>query len=291
MHVAGASPGAKSTPGSSPRATVGGQPRRGILRLLLLGALLAYAGTCALLAAREDDRFGALAKGLGLSGEHTVSEAARLMDGIHAFYSPRRDTKLGELTLEQREGWRSWLIGSVGDHLATACGECGAYSSVLARTAQLAGWDVRLVQILDDSGQCTHVANELRTDEGWIFVDAMFEVLGQREGLTDVLDTSELAAWWTSHPGDVPPDYAENHWIPDRYRYTNWSAIPVVLPAARKVLELVKGSSWVEQFSLRPWFLNLHRARMWMALGLAALVLLMGAVSSWRRRRRTRAIA
>ena len=252
---------------------------------------MGYAGICALLADREDDWFEALAASLALSGDQSPAEAARLMKGVHAFFTPRRETKLARLTAEQQTGWRSLVIGSVGDHLAAACGECGAYAGILARTAQLAGWEVRLVQILDPNETCLHVANELRTTDGWMFVDAMFEVVGQPASGSGVLDAPALAVHWREHPEEATEEYARYGWIPERYRYTNWQAIPLVLPAVRKVLETVKGTRWVDGVSLRTYSLNMHRVRMWLALTISALLVIVPSVVSLRRRRRARARA
>ena len=62
---------------------------------------------------------------------------------------------------------------------------------------------------------------------------------------------------WSWYARQVPDDYGLSYKDED-VRYTNWTKIPVIMPAMKKALSLVLGAERVDSFSLRTHFMNTY---------------------------------
>ena len=99
-----------------------------------------------------------------------------------------------------------------------------------------------------------HNIVEAKSDHGWVVLDPFFNVYFEKP-------THQLASFedvkdnWNYYKSQVPPDYDLNYRYED-VRYSNWTKIPVFMPAIKKMLDLTIGKQRADNISLRTYFLR-----------------------------------
>src|SRR4029077_20244932 len=137
------------------------------------------------------------------------------------------------------EGIKSSILDPTSIDLMTARGACGSFSMVLARLLQGYHYDVRISHITAGGVLAAHNIVEARTAHGWVVLDPLYDVYFVKpDGKLAAFD--EVKNNWEYYKKQLPAGYDTKYDYED-VRYTNWTKIPVLLPAAKKMLDLVLG--------------------------------------------------
>ena len=140
--------------------------------------------------------------------------------------------------------------------LMTARGACGSYSLVLARIIQNYHLPVRIAQMKANGQFGAHNIIEVEIHSNWIVLDPLYD-------LYFVSPTNQLASFndvknnWNFYRKQLPAGYDSSYKYTD-VRYTNWTKIPVVLPAVKKILDVVIGRQKSNTFCMRVLFLRMY---------------------------------
>jgi hypothetical protein len=151
-------------------------------------------------------------------------------------------------------GIKSDLIEPTSFDLMTARGACGSFSMVLARVLQGYHYEVRIAQMKAGGVYAAHNIVEVRTRHGWVVLDPLFDAFF-------VKPSAELASFddvknnWTYYRKQTPHGYDMNYNY-EGVRYTNWTKIPVILPAIKNVLDRTLGKEVANTISVRTYFLR-----------------------------------
>jgi hypothetical protein len=153
--------------------------------------------------------------------------------------------------------WRDTLFRSGDIQLMDAKGSCGSHTHVLARLLQRAGIEVRIAQMKCGAVWGAHILLEAKIDENWATFDPFYDLSFRKEN-GRLASFQEVKGNWDYFKKQVPPNYNSLYTYED-VRYTNWTKIPLVMPAVKRVLRWFMGSE-VENLSIRSLVLNLYKA-------------------------------
>jgi hypothetical protein len=141
--------------------------------------------------------------------------------------------------------------------LMTAKGACGSYSVVLSRVLENYEIPIRIAQMYAKGHFAAHNVVEAQTKNGWIVLDPLFDLYFIRPDGKSLASYDDVQHDWTYYSHQVPTSY-NGAYKYENVRYSNWSKIPVVLPAAKKVLDLVLGKEKADTLSVRTLFLKTY---------------------------------
>jgi hypothetical protein len=155
---------------------------------------------------------------------------------------------------KQFQGLESGLLEPTSMDLMTAKGACGSYSMVLARVLQGYNYPVRIAQMKSNGVFAAHNIVEVRTGHGWVALDPLFDVYfinpsGELASFEDVKSN------WNFYKDQLPSNY-DRHYRYEDVRYSNWTKIPILMPAIKKMLDLTIGKKQADGISLRTYFLR-----------------------------------
>jgi hypothetical protein len=155
---------------------------------------------------------------------------------------------------KQFQGFESGLLEPTSMDLMTAKGACGSYSMVLSRVLQGYKYSVRIAQMKSNGIFAAHNIVEAKTRHGWVVLDPLFDLyfINPSHKLASFED---LKTNWDFYKDQLPPDYDKNYRYED-VRYSNWTKIPVLMPAMKKVLDLIIGKKQADDISLRTYLLR-----------------------------------
>lgn len=157
----------------------------------------------------------------------------------------------------------SWLRS--GDvQLLDGVGACGNYAHILAELCQVAGFESRIVQLSRGNIQGSHIVVEANIQGRWAAVDALYKIIYYNKD-SSFASLDEVRNNRFSYSDQVPADYPYRADY-QKYTYTNWNKIPVLMPLIRRVLVVVMGEERVAQLSLRTYFLNAHKSIFYFSL-------------------------
>ncbi|MBN8835719.1 MAG: hypothetical protein J0I09_00520 [Sphingobacteriia bacterium] len=162
------------------------------------------------------------------------------------------------------EGLKMSLFHSAADDLLTGEGSCGSASAVLARILKANNYQVRLPQMKVNGNYGGHIVTEVKKNEGWIVLDALFKVYFKKPN-GHLASFKEVSANWDYYKLQVPPDYPLVYSYADA-RYTNWGKVPVLGMFVKKSITLFKGKQYAEDFSLRSYLLRNYHFLVWVSL-------------------------
>jgi hypothetical protein len=151
-------------------------------------------------------------------------------------------------------GLKSSLLDPTSMDLMTASGACGSYSIVLARILQGYHYPVRIAQMKANGIFADHNIVETKTRHGWVVLDPLFDVyfINPDHKLASFKDVQTN---WNFYINQLPKDY-DQHYRYEDVRYSNWTKIPIVMPAIKKVLDKTIGKQEADTISLRTYFLR-----------------------------------
>jgi hypothetical protein len=111
-----------------------------------------------------------------------------------------------------------------------------------------------------------HNVVEVKIGKEWVVLDPTYNLRfirpdGKLACFADVKND------WPFYSKQVPADYNLAYHYEDA-RYTNWSKIPVVSPAAKAMLTLVIGPERTNAFSMRTILMNTYTAYLYLLIAL-----------------------
>jgi hypothetical protein len=140
--------------------------------------------------------------------------------------------------------------------LMTANGACGSYSFVLARILQNYHFPVRIDQMKANGNYASHNIIEVNVNGKWIVLDPLYDLCFVRPG-GGLASFDNVKANWPYYSPQLPKGYDTSYRYED-VRYTNWEKIPVIMPAFKKILDLILGKKKSDTISLRVHFLRMY---------------------------------
>jgi hypothetical protein len=151
-------------------------------------------------------------------------------------------------------GFESDLLSSNSIDLMTARGACGSFSMVMARVLQGYNFKVRIAQMKSNGVYAAHNIVEAKTSHGWVVLDPFFDVYFINPN-HELASFEDLKNNWSYYISQLPPGYDMRYRYED-VRYSNWTKIPILLPAAKKILDLTIGKQEANSISIRTYFLR-----------------------------------
>ena len=140
--------------------------------------------------------------------------------------------------------------------LMTTQGACGSYSQVMAMILKTYDYPVRIAQMKVGDSWAAHNIVEVRTDHGWVVLDPTFNAhwvtpAGRLASFAEVHND------WSYYSRQVPANYDHQYRFQD-VRYSNWTKIPLLMPAAKGILNVILGKEKADTISIRTWFLKIY---------------------------------
>lgn len=191
------------------------------------------------------------------------------MNDTYALMHPRLNVFQGNT---DQLGPEAGIFRSVAVDLNTTDGACGSYAQVLARILRAYNYPVRIPQMTVAGQPSGHILVEANTGTRWVVLDPSYNLYFQRPD-GQLASFADVSHDWSYYSRQVPPDYNPDY----RYegvRYTNWSKIPVIMPAVKKILTLCVGAERTNGISLRVLFLHVYDIYFYVVLILETCLLL-----------------
>jgi hypothetical protein len=158
------------------------------------------------------------------------------------------------------------IFHPVNVDLMTTRGACGSYSQVLARILQTFHFPVRLPQMEAGGVYAAHNVVEAMIGQRWILLDPTYNLCFVRPDGT-LASFEDVHKDWSYYSRQVPTGYNPAYRYED-VRYSNWTKIPVLLPALRSLLNVVIGPERTRTFCLRVLFLDTYLICLYVVLAL-----------------------
>lgn len=167
--------------------------------------------------------------------------------------------------------FKSNILDPLTVDLMTGQGACASYSLVTARILEELNIDVRLLQMKVDGEYGGHIILEARqNNNNWAVMDPQFNLHFKKPDNT-LASFNDVQSNWDYYKLQVPVDYNMRYRYEDK-RYTNWNKIPILMPAAKKVLEWTIGKQAVDTFSLRSFTLRKFHIFFLVTLGVFIII-------------------
>jgi hypothetical protein len=141
--------------------------------------------------------------------------------------------------------------------LMTAKGACGSYSIVLSRVLENYEFPIRIAQMYAKGRFAAHNVVEAQTKSGWIVLDPLFDVYFIKPDGKSLASYDDVQHDWGYYSHQLPSDYNRAYKY-ENVRYSNWGKIPIILPAAKKMLDLILGKEKADTLSVRTLFLKTY---------------------------------
>ena len=101
-----------------------------------------------------------------------------------------------------------------------------------------------------------HNIIEVKTEKGWVVLDPTYDVYFIRPD-HEMASFADVRNNWNYYYPQLPAEYNRAYRYED-VRYSNWGKIPVLMPALKKLLNLVIGTERANTISLRTYFLKVY---------------------------------
>ncbi len=170
-------------------------------------------------------------------------------------------------------GFKAGLLHPATIDLMTAEGACGSFSYVLARLLEGYHFPVRIAQMKASGEFAKHNVVEVETRHGWAVLDALYDVyfIKPDHGLASFADVKNN---WNYYRRQLPAGYDTTYRYED-VRYSNWTKVPVIFPAIKKILDLTIGKANADVISVRTYFLKMYDICFDVTLALFIIVFLL----------------
>ncbi|MDP4128893.1 MAG: hypothetical protein Q8918_08750 [Bacteroidota bacterium] len=180
------------------------------------------------------------------------SVVVKVMHACHGLMTNREPVFEGK----SFTGIKSGFLHPTTVDLMTADGACGSFSVVLARLLQGYNFPVRIAQMKAMGKFGAHMIVEVETLHGWVVLDPLFDVYFTRPDHR-LASFADVKNNWNYYKQQLPPNYDLKYRYED-VRYSNWTKIPVIFPAVKKMLDLTLGKAEADTISIRTHFLKLY---------------------------------
>lgn len=167
---------------------------------------------------------------------------------------------------EKVTSFKSTLLKPLTVDLMTAQEACGGFSYVLGRLLQEFDLDIRFAQMKVNGMYGGHILIETKMPYGWVVLDPMFDLYFTRKD-GKLASFADVQSDWDYYSKQLPSDYKPEYNY-SGVRYTNWSKIPVLMPAIKNVLSWSMGKEEAEKYSLRNMFLRKFDLLFYACLGM-----------------------
>lgn len=164
------------------------------------------------------------------------------------------------------------VVHSTAFDLMTTRGACGSYSQVLARILKTYHIPVRIAQMKAGGFYGAHNVVEAEVGNNWVVLDPTYDLCFHRPD-SKLANFNDVHADWAFYSKQVPSDYNPIYRYED-VRYTNWTKIPIISPAAKSVLSLFIGRERANTFSIRTLFMNTYQVYVYVLVALYIPLLL-----------------
>ncbi|HKP32218.1 MAG TPA: transglutaminase domain-containing protein [Chitinophagaceae bacterium] len=175
------------------------------------------------------------------------------------YLEERRQLIFGEMVMDDPY---TRFLQPVSYDLMTARGACGSYSNVLANILTDLNIPVRFAQMKVGSEYGGHIVVEAKANNNWVVLDPSFNLFFLRPD-GKLASFADVSSNWNYYKNQVPANYKPEYAY-EAVRYTNWTKIPVLLPAVKSVLNSTIGKAKADEISLRTFF---FRKFLWMFYG------------------------
>jgi hypothetical protein len=165
------------------------------------------------------------------------------------------------------------VIHSTSFDLMTTRGACGSYSQVLARILKTYHIPVRIAQMKAQGYFGAHNIVEAEVGKNWVVLDPTYNLCFHRPDAR-LANFKDVQGDWAYYAKQVPSDYNPVYKYED-VRYTNWTKIPVISPAARSILSLFIGRERTDTFSMRTLFMNTYQMYVYVLVALYIPIMLL----------------
>jgi hypothetical protein len=201
----------------------------------------------------ESELFHAIHSNISGKIKTTDSQDSVVLKVLHACHNLLVDRE-SVFEGKQFQGFESDVLAPASMDLMTARGACGSFSMVLARILQGYKFTVRIAQMKSGGVFAAHNLVEVLTDHGWVVLDPLFDVSFTKPS-HELASFKDVKENWSFYKSQLPPGYNMDYAYED-VRYSNWTKIPVILPAIKKMLDLSLGKEKADGISLRTYFLR-----------------------------------
>jgi hypothetical protein len=201
------------------------------------------------------------------SDDNTDSVAVKAMNTCYRLLSNK-----GSTFYNSNLGPEADVFHSTTFDLMTTQGACGSYSQVLARILKTYHIPVRIAQMKAGGYFGAHNIVEAEIGSNWVVLDPTFNLCFHRPD-SKLASFNDVHGDWSYYSKQVPSDYNPIYRYED-VRYTNWSKIPIVSPAAKSLLSLIMGRERANTFSLRTLFMNTYQLYVYLLVAIYIPLLL-----------------
>src|SRR5580698_7448483 len=199
--------------------------------------------------------------------DNTDSVAVKAMNTCYHLLSNK-----GSTFSNSNLGPEADVLHSTAFDLMTTRGACGSYSQVLCRILKTYHIPVRIAQMKAAGYFGAHNVVEAEIGSQWVLLDPTYNLCFHRPD-SKLADFNDVHGNWTYYSKQVPSDYNPIYRYED-VRYTNWSKIPIISPAAKSLLSLFIGRERASTFSMRTLFMNTYQVYLYVLIALYIPLLL-----------------
>jgi len=193
-----------------------------------------------------------------------------ILHRTHALVKPNFEMFAGH----QPSSLRERFFASADLQLHEGYAACGSFSHVLARALQVAGFEVRMGQMLagNEGGGAIHVIVEAKVDGRWVVLDPIFDLAFFRDD-GRLATVADLRRNWSHYRRQLPRNYSPSYDY-SGMRHTHWDLIPAFATIWRPLLLHFFDPEEIDGFCFRSYFLNLYKAY---AIALSCLYVVLAA--------------
>jgi hypothetical protein len=142
----------------------------------------------------------------------------------------------------------------------------------LARILKTYRIPVRIAQMKACGYFGAHNIVEAEIGSNWVVLDPTFNLCFHRPD-SKLASFNDVHSNWAYYSKQVPPDYKQIYRYED-VRYTNWTKIPIISPAAKSLVSLFIGRERANTFSMRTLFMNTYQVYVYVLVALYIPLLL-----------------
>jgi hypothetical protein len=203
----------------------------------------------------------------------TQDRVVAILHRTHAIMEPSSEAFAGY----QPSSLRERFLASADVALREGLFACGGFSHALARALEVAGFEVRIAQMLAadrGDGGAIHVIVEAKVDGRWVVLDPLYDLAFFRDD-GRLATVADLRSDWDRYRTQLPRNYSPSYNY-SGIRHTHWDRIPGFANIWRPLLLDFLNAEQFDGFCFRSYFLNLYKTY---ALALSAFYFLLTAAT------------
>jgi hypothetical protein len=181
-------------------------------------------------------------------------KAISIMNAVHDLLEPRTEFFGGRGNIS----FGPLKALNASRTVLTFGGACGDYTHVLGRALRTAGIKINIIQMKVGDLFGGHIVIEALVENRWIILDPLYNLYFKNPN-GNLATFSEISGNWQYFQNQTPYNY-DPEYAYEGMRRTNWTKIPLVLPAVKKILDWTVGPETRKEISLRAYALNVWLA-------------------------------